>query len=41
MEEEQQGEDPRRVERAIVYGRYTSHDGFKGWIQQHGGQVDG
>jgi hypothetical protein len=33
MEEEQHGEDSLRAERAIVYGRYTSHDGFKGWIQ--------
>lgn len=33
MEEEQQGGDPLRADRAIVYGRYTSFDGFKGWIQ--------
>jgi membrane associated rhomboid family serine protease len=33
MEEEQRGEDTLRPERAIVYGRYTSQDGFRGWIQ--------
>lgn len=33
MEEEHPGEDTLRAARVIIYGRYTSHDGFRGWIQ--------